>query len=335
MTSKLLSILIPVYKTEKYIVRCLDSILMNKDGNENLFEIIIADDGSPDMSGAICDEYAKRMPDMIFVYHKKNEGAGATRNFLLEHANGDYIWFVDSDDYIEDGSVKNIHDVIIKNSEVEIITMSFKRFNNKCYGNKENIAEQRGLISGKDFILRNYRNGYLWNNIYSMSFLNKNNVRFNADLNNQEDWLFNLHAIIPCQKMLLTDIYAYNYYEANMNSTMRNRSLSNLERNYNNTIVAEKELKALIHKQADKDIKQPLEKILWLNISGFLYAMMVSCYPVEKIKLMLKELHDLDFYPVYNNTSNKKANIFLKIANIQFLYLLMCKLYSLVYNSRK
>ena len=106
---KVLSILIPIYKTEKYLRRCLDSVLENikKEQNQNKVEIILVDDGSPDNSGAICDEYFRLWPNSISVYHKENEGAGATRNMLLEKANGEYVWFVDSDDYIEKGSISS------------------------------------------------------------------------------------------------------------------------------------------------------------------------------------------------------------------------------------
>ncbi len=96
MGNPLLSVIVPVYKAEKYIDRCINSIL-----NQTLtdLELILVDDGSPDNSGAICDEYAEK-DSRVKVIHKKNGGAASARNVGLTYANGDYIGFCDSDDYV-------------------------------------------------------------------------------------------------------------------------------------------------------------------------------------------------------------------------------------------
>lgn len=91
------SIIVPVYKTERYLNRCIDSILAQTFTD---FEIILVDDGSPDKSGEICEEYAKK-DKRIIVIHKKNGGLSDARNFGLDVAQGEFIGFVDSDDYIE------------------------------------------------------------------------------------------------------------------------------------------------------------------------------------------------------------------------------------------
>ena len=97
MKSPLISIIVPVYKVEKYLCKCLDSILAQTYTN---LEIILVDDGSPDRSGVICDEYAVK-DDRVTVIHQKNKGLSGARNSALDVATGDYIGFVDSDDWIE------------------------------------------------------------------------------------------------------------------------------------------------------------------------------------------------------------------------------------------
>lgn len=93
----LVSVIVPVYKVEKYLHRCIDSIINQTYKN---LEIILVDDGSPDNCGKICDEYAEK-DNRIKVIHKSNGGLSSARNAGLDVANGDYVYFVDSDDYID------------------------------------------------------------------------------------------------------------------------------------------------------------------------------------------------------------------------------------------
>ena len=104
----LISIIIPVYNVEKYLAKCLDSVLNQTYKN---LEIILVDDGSKDNSGAICDEYAKR-DNRIIVVHQKNSGVSKARNLGMSMATGDYIGFIDSDDTIE----ANMYEVLLKNA---------------------------------------------------------------------------------------------------------------------------------------------------------------------------------------------------------------------------
>jgi glycosyltransferase involved in cell wall biosynthesis len=97
-----ISVIVPVYKVENYLHRCVDSIINQTYKN---LEIILVNDGSPDSSGKICDEYAAK-DDRIIVIHKKNEGSSCARNAGLEIATGDYISYVDSDDYINESMLK-------------------------------------------------------------------------------------------------------------------------------------------------------------------------------------------------------------------------------------
>ena len=92
-----ISIIVPVYKAEQYIRRCLDSIVAQTFTD---WECLLVDDGSPDDSGKICDEYAE-LDSRFRVYHRVNHGISATRQFALQNVKGDYIQFVDSDDWID------------------------------------------------------------------------------------------------------------------------------------------------------------------------------------------------------------------------------------------
>jgi len=103
------SILIPVYNVEQYLNECVESVLSQDMGD---YEIVLIDDGSTDKSGQICDEYKEKYPEKISVVHKQNEGLLMARRDALKIAKGDYILFLDSDDYYEPGALKAISDVI-------------------------------------------------------------------------------------------------------------------------------------------------------------------------------------------------------------------------------
>ena len=106
----LISVLVPVYNTEEYLPRCINSILQQTYHN---LELILVDDASTDRSGSICDEYAEK-DSRVRVNHKINEGVAAARNTALQMVMGEYIMFVDSDDYIPDDALQSMYDAIVR-----------------------------------------------------------------------------------------------------------------------------------------------------------------------------------------------------------------------------
>lgn len=118
------SILVPVYNVEKYLEQCLDSILVQtyKD-----FEVLLTDDGSTDKSGEICDRYFEKYPHIFRVFHKKNEGLLLTRRHALKHAKGEYIIFVDSDDYVAENLLETV-DKTIQEHACDMVLYNFYRF---------------------------------------------------------------------------------------------------------------------------------------------------------------------------------------------------------------
>lgn len=112
MNSDLISVIVPVYKVEAYLVRCVDSIC--RQTYQNL-EIILVDDGSPDNCGGICENLAKK-DSRITVFHKANGGLSDARNYGVEHSHGKYITFIDSDDYIAPDYVKYLYDLLKKHN---------------------------------------------------------------------------------------------------------------------------------------------------------------------------------------------------------------------------
>lgn len=155
--NELISIIVPVYKVEKYINRCVDSILAQTYKN---LEVILVDDDSSDSCPTICDEYAKK-DNRVRVVHKKNEGVSAARNDGISIANGKFICFVDSDDYVAENYVQKMVEEQQKNN-ADVVFCSYYNVCNKVVSKaSEDLKE------------------LVYNKKIEMFFSTPNNVMFN------------------------------------------------------------------------------------------------------------------------------------------------------------
>ena len=154
----LISVIIPVYNVEKYISKCLDSVI--KQTYKNL-EIIIIDDGSTDKSGFICDEY-KKIDSRIRVIHHKNKGLSYARNEGISNSNGSFISFVDSDDYLESNMFYELkNNIILYNSDISMCNFYYEK------GNKKRVACDNFK---KDFVVNNNdKYNYIYNKYDSLT----------------------------------------------------------------------------------------------------------------------------------------------------------------------
>ena len=145
MSNPLISVIVPVYGVEKYINKCVDSILNQTYSN---IEVILIDDESPDRCHEICDEYAAN-DSRVIVIHQKNAGQSAARNVGLDIANGEYIAFVDSDDYIDSLFLEKMYYRICEDKsdlvvcEYDVVDESGKIFCNKAYMNRDCIIDEK------------------------------------------------------------------------------------------------------------------------------------------------------------------------------------------------
>ena len=129
---ELISIIVPIYKTEKYLDRCIKSIINQTYKN---LEVILVDDGSPDRCGVICDKWAQK-DKRIKVIHKENGGVSDSRNAGLDIANGEYIGFVDSDDYIHKDFIKILYNLCKENNSDISVCETFKTDKDEDINNK-------------------------------------------------------------------------------------------------------------------------------------------------------------------------------------------------------
>ena len=164
MEKDLISVIVPVYKVEKYLEKCIESII--KQTHTNL-QIILVNDGSPDNCGKICDEYAKK-DSRIEVIHKINGGLSDARNVGINRANGRYIGFVDSDDYIKEDMYEKLINLIKEyDADISICNLYDVIDGKKYVRNNENgIQEYSRLEILKEVLLDKNIQSYAWNKLY-------------------------------------------------------------------------------------------------------------------------------------------------------------------------
>lgn len=200
---KLLSVIIPVYNVKPYLEKCVESIV---DQTYHNLQIILVDDGSTDGSQTICDELAQK-DSRIVVIHKENGGQSTARNVGMDRAKGDYIAFVDSDDWLE----RNMYEVLINQLEAhdaDLVACSFyecKGDEKKAVGDSKNISV---FNTEEIFINKNQLRFLVWNKVFRRSFVEK--LRF-VPGQVYEDFHFCRQVFLKTKKLIYLDVPFYDY----------------------------------------------------------------------------------------------------------------------------
>lgn len=209
MKNKLISIVVPIYNVEKELHRCVESIL--KQTYENI-EIILVDDGSPDNCPNICDNYAK-LDKRVKVIHKKNGGLSDARNVGLKAATGDYILYVDSDDYIELDSCEKLMVGMIEDVDFVVGACREIRGTKIKFQKHSNIPEYR-VFSSEEFVIKsiecNEWYAPAWLNLYNRNFLLRNELFYKKGYL-FEDLEILLRLYLSAKKVTYVDYPFYNY----------------------------------------------------------------------------------------------------------------------------
>ena len=216
------SVIIPVYNVEKYIDRCLKSIISQ---NYDDLEIIVVDNGSTDSSGSICDTYANEHSN-ISVYHIENHGVGSARNFGLSKARGEFIYFVDSDDYLVGNLFAEFEDKLVLDLDLAVFSyydsfeedLTEKQRTEKSLPFKGNYDKDGFIKIFKELLLSNMLYT-VWNKIYRREFLLENNFSF-EQYELGEDVRFNLDVYREVNKIYLSQDSYYVYVIVRKGSAM-------------------------------------------------------------------------------------------------------------------
>lgn len=228
---KLVSIIVPIYNVEKHLRKCLDSLI-----NQTLkeIEIILINDGSKDNSLEICLEYAKQ-DSRIKVIDKVNEGVSIARNTGIELAEGDYIGFVDPDDWIEPEMYESMY-LKVRNSIYSICICNYYKDTKsssspKVFKFREAVLQQKESLTreeveeyivppmvGMDDILpktNSYIMGCVWRCLYAREFIEKHQLRFEKGITIMEDLVFNVEALLKSNGICIDEGIWYHYVQHN------------------------------------------------------------------------------------------------------------------------
>ena len=221
MENELISIIVPIYNVSKYLDRCMESLLKQTYTN---IEIIMVDDGSPDDCGSKCDDYASR-DRRIKVIHKQNAGLGMARNSGLDIANGKYVAFIDSDDYVNIEMIEKLYHCL-QNTKADT-----------CFCRYYNVtAEKMNILAPEIYKKNNYQQDEIkeillgmigslpeepgdveigmsvWKGLYSLDIINKSKIRFQSERKYiSEDIIFHIEYLQKAQKVVIEETPNYYY----------------------------------------------------------------------------------------------------------------------------
>ena len=326
------SIIVPVYNVEKYLDRCMESLL-----NQTLkdIEIILVDDGSPDKCPQMCDEYAKK-DSRIRVIHKQNAGLGLARNSGLEIATGEYIAFVDSDDFVD----VNIYQLLYHkatSSDFDIVFCGYYLFDNNEVTSHKCLSEEKscnGTKQSQEFLLNligaDYFERYkykiscsVWKAIYKRSILINNNIKFCSERDFiSEDIIFHTDLLPYINSISILPKCLY-YYCLNGESLTKKYSANRFEKDIKLCIEVESKISYFIDKEIAATIANSL---VFEKLQGTLSFEVNSC-PNHVIKQIKK---------ICDNTRLRKAIDDSRLQNFPikkkiFIFCVKYKLYLLIY----
>lgn len=233
-----ISVIVPLYNAENYLKRCIDSIINQTYQN---LEIILINDGSTDNTLEIINEYAQKK-DTIIVIDKKNSGVSDSRNLGIEKSTGEYITFIDSDDWLEENAIESLYEQLKKSNYNIIRGKYIREIENKksqkaiekfSYNIEDKEKNIQRLI---DLILSGEMYCYVWLLMIKSNII-KNKVFFNNKLAMMEDTIFYLDLLLDGNDILFSDSITYHYY---LNKKSASQNIQNAYRNYKNALLVNK-----------------------------------------------------------------------------------------------
>ena len=335
-----LSIIVPIYGVEQYLRKCIDSLLA-QDLASSEYEIILVDDGSPDACPQICDEYAMER-SLIRVIHRKNGGLSAARNSGIEVAQGEYLMFVDSDDYIGPNVLGKLM-AQVERKNLDVLRYDFSNVNDKYeefHPNrdpKRDVDFSESVVDGETFLNERLGPGcYAWqfilrrdliiidgtsNPLIPSSSNPLNNVLFTPEIYFEDtDWTPRM--LLRAKRVASTPMIVYNYLWRTGSITLPTDPIKRKK-------VLEDKIRLIRgFKEQSKLVKGPIW-FTWMTSSTAMGVLgMLAKMPFAERKLYLQELEALNIFPLYTK-KEKMLSHKIKIILANISPALYCTLMSL------
>lgn len=308
------TVIIPVYNVEKYIDKCLTSLVKQ---TLKEIEIIVVNDGSPDNSQKIIDKFVKKYPDKVKSYIKENGGQGSARNFGLEKATGEYIGYVDSDDFIETDMYEKLYNKAKENNYDIVFCGNYDVYEDSEVKKEESIKFKHST----DIENAIFDKIAVWNKIYKRNILVDNKIQFRSKVW-YEDLDFTLKSIISSKKIGYVNEPLYDYL-IREGSTMNN---SNIERNLEILLAFDNIVK-------DKKSKEYFDIIEFLAVDNIYISTIVRIIRANANKKRKLEIIKKLIYYMNINFPNFKKNKYISSLsrNRMIIYkLINLKMYSVI-----
>lgn len=319
----LLSVIIPAYNVENYIENCLESLL-SQDIDKEDYEIIIIDDGSIDNTTKICLDYNIKYSNIKY-FRTENKGQAHARNYGIEKAHGDFIEFVDSDDYIAHNIFGTLKDSIKNNAE--LIYFESKRVTrNDCYLPENSMLSIVEYCSGEDLFANQNINNGPWSYWVKRSVLNEKNIRF-VEGRYCEDGMFTCLLMSAIENSIYTNLDVYRYVVRD-NSTVNKYEKSHQKKMIDDFLYATCYLDDLYKKNKLLSNNYRYQYALNNRMASYLFflqARMLKYGDYKYGKEIIKELMKKGIYPYKWNPYKGKCSILYKFFRHKRIYLMLLK----------
>lgn len=301
------SIVVPIYKVEKYLHECVDSILCQSFTD---FELILVDDGSPDSCPQICDDYARKDP-RVKVIHKPNGGLADARNVGTDIAQGDYIGYVDSDDYLIDSDVLQRLAVRIDKTNPDIVHYKFVQWYESdghiapCYFDYKVDTAGRSLADIYcDLIDKDAYYNSAWSKVIRRQLLVDNNIKFEKGiLGEDNEWYY--HVVMVADRLELIDEPLY-VYRQRQGSITKDFSVKNLRDQLH---VLSKWEAILAKREEDKR-----SRVVWNSLAKQYCSAIIIYAGLKQVNSFYPELKRMAY--MLNASHNKRVVIFRRIRRL-------------------
>lgn len=323
-----LSIIVPMYNAERYIGTCLESLITQEISNEE-YEIVVINDGSTDNSRDIVNEYIEQYKN-IRIISVENGGQSKARNIGIDNAQGEYLFFVDSDDYISRNSLKNVLNKSIKN-KLDMMFFDLKQVTDEssadCEYDNNNILE---IKNGIEYFADNNVNNGPWHYLISSNFIKKNNLRFIED-KFCEDGMFLISSIFEAERVAYSKVDIYRYVMRS-NSTTTQKNKDHLLKMVDDFMFAINYINDYYNKAINHNYSKKFIKRLESRRNSYIYFMQIRMIKAKVgkkyAKEIIKELKKIDCYKYKRMSKSEysdfKTTLIWSILNSRVLFCFLC-----------